>query len=376
MATMRDVAKAAGTSASVVCHVINDSRSVSAELRSRVERAMEQVGYHRPEGGGRPAARGRRLPEDAPIAFVNCNSRPSREQLEYPATIMSGCQAALRHRGRPMVAEAWSPADWVPGQLPSFLADRQIAAAIITGAVLLLPELLDGVRRARLPVVLADTDSRDPTFDQVWPDNVRLAARLTDHLLDLGHRNIAVVTGRMDHPTGPERLAGVHLACSRRGVTLSSKRILFTADFSPDEGARGVEQLLSRRVEFTALIMQSDLMASGAMRALRARGYAVPQDVSVVGFDNTSVAEHVQPSLTTVDVHCRRIGRLAAEMLLQRLNHPDHESRQALSDGELVIRSSTVRVGPAVAPLVPSAIARLDALASSTTVAALRGETP
>lgn len=341
MATMRDIAEIAGTSVSAVSHVLNHTRPVSPELGLKVMTAVRETGYLHKAARKRKSARGGRPRRvHAPVAFLGFSSSDYKPFSEYPHLIMTGCQQELRQANRSLIFEHVNPAQEhdLNARL-RLLFDNSVDGAIANNYIPL--SLIDAVHAAGVALVLADTNVRDERFDQVQIDNVAAGAMITDHLLALGHRRIATVCGDSGHTTTYERLAGVQIACWRQGICLSQESIIFAGDFAVDAGTKGVRELLRRGVEFTALVMQSDLLAMGALQVLHEIGIRTPQDVSVVGFDNIVASTHSVPPLTTVNVQAEQIGRLGVQLLLERLENPGRPTRKLVVSPTLIERDST-----------------------------------
>jgi len=176
--------------------------------------------------------------------------------------------------------------------------------------------------------------------DAVRPDNEAAGAAAAGHLLALGHRRIGVIGGPPVLTTVADRLAGVEKALAGHGLTLADVPVVPT-DFTRNGGHAGAERLLAEHPDLTALIALNDLMAIGVLSVLRARGIAVPHQVSVAGVDDVAVAADLAPSLTTVRLPMAEMGELALTMALKP---PSARRRRKTTGHELIVRDST---GPA-----------------------------
>jgi LacI family transcriptional regulator len=173
--------------------------------------------------------------------------------------------------------------------------------------------------------------------DAVRPDNEAAGTAVAAHLLELGHRRIGVISGPPALTTVADRLAGVAQALADRGLTLEDVPVLDT-DFTRNGGAAGAERLLAEHPDLTALIALNDLMAIGVLSTLRARGVAVPEQVSVAGIDDVAVAADLAPSLTTVRLPMAEMGELALSMALKP---PSARKRRKNTGHQLIVRDST-----------------------------------
>ena len=173
--------------------------------------------------------------------------------------------------------------------------------------------------------------------DAVRPDNEAAGAAAAAHLLELGHRRIGIISGPPVLTTVADRLAGVGQALAAHGLTLDDMPMLHT-DFTRNGGHSGAERLLAEHPDLTALIALNDLMAIGVLSVLRARGIAVPRQMSVAGIDDVAVAADLSPSLTTVRLPMTEMGELALTMALKP---PSARRRRKNTGHELIVRDST-----------------------------------
>jgi len=192
----------------------------------------------------------------------------------------------------------------------------------------------------RLPLVNACEYVRDSEISSVYIDNVAAARAAVDYLVTLGHREIAFIAGPSSSPICVDREQGYRLALQRADIP-ANPALVAVGDFSIEAGERAVELLLSQGQSFSAVFCSNDEMAIGAMRALLSRGLRIPEDVSVVGFDDIRFSRYTSPALTTVSQPKTALGREAMTMLIEILNDPDVPPRKRVLSAELVVRGST-----------------------------------
>ncbi len=188
-----------------------------------------------------------------------------------------------------------------------------------------------------------------PGKDAVIMDYGPAACLLTEHLLQLGHRRIAFIHGVARPALGADRLFAYRRTMRAAGVPFEADFVVHCGP-SLDDGLRAAHRLLNLSPRPTAILGVNDLMAISAIQAASERGMAVPRDVSVAGFDDIDMAAHIVPPLTTVHAGGDEVGRRAAELLLQRLDHPDAPPQQIVAQTQLVIRGSTGPVSAIAAP--------------------------
>lgn len=328
-ATIRDVAVRARVSVATVSRVVNRSpHRVAPATRSRVLAAVRALDYD-----ANIIAQGLKKRTTRTVALIV----PDISNPFFPA-IARGIEDAARARGYAvLLCNTYEDLDRERGYL-ALLAKRMVDG-VIFATVGSNTAHLRGLRREARPVVLVAREVQGLRIDSVLVDNYRGEFEATAHLLGLGHRRIAHITG----PTGlhvvSERRRGYLEALQAAGIP-PTEAIVVEGDFAAEGGRRAVAGLVERGVPFTAVAAANDLMAIGAMEALRAAGRAVPGDVAVVGFDDITFASLVSPALTTVAQPKYRMGQMAMERLLQRIDGTDQHPRQTILSPQLIIRES------------------------------------
>jgi LacI family transcriptional regulator len=326
-AGLKDVAKRAGVSTATVSRVINGTAVVSEEMRRRVEQACATLGYI-PNGAARALSTRRTRTIGAVV--------PTIENDGFARTVFA-LQRSLQQAGRTLLL---ANSDYDPAI--ELEAVMRLLSQGIDGLMLIGGEhdklLRKHLERKHVPVIEAWTLG-DPTAS-VGFDNVRAASVLTDHLLDLGHRRIAVVAGRLENnDRAAARVLGMRESLRRRGLQLQAEWTT-AQPYRVGEGRRAARQLLSEGERPTAILCGNDQLAFGVLAEARAMGVTVPRDLSVTGFGDSDYAEFLDPPLTTMRVPAEEIGRRAAAYLLSRINGEPAEQTGSV-EVELVIRATT-----------------------------------
>lgn len=174
-------------------------------------------------------------------------------------------------------------------------------------------------------------------------DNVKAAEDATQHLIDCGHRNIAAITGNMDNPSSQDRLQGFRQALEKASLPCHEHNIVY-ADYTAEDGEAAVKQLLVHKDRPTAIFCFSDEIALGCIFSLREKGYAVPEDISVIGFDDIPFAKYLASPLTTISQPTREIGVTCAKFLLDLMSGNEIKNKKLILKHELVVRSSTKKI--------------------------------
>jgi DNA-binding LacI/PurR family transcriptional regulator len=331
---MADIAREAGVSVPTVSKVVNGRTDVSAETRTRVQRLLTARGYQRLRAG-RPSAR------SGVIDLV-----AHEVDSQWFVSIMSGVQDAVAKAGLELIVSA------VHGR--ASLGQRWLEALITRGshgvvAVAALTDFLAGHRaeldRRGVPFVMVDAAAQPPSdIPSVGATNWAGGFSATEHLLTLGHRHIAIIGGP-PYMTCRARTAGYRAALDAAGIA-AEHRLIRRGDFTVEGGQRQAESLLRLAEPPTAIFAASDLHAMGVYQAARNRGLRVPEDLSVVGFDDLQFTEWTAPPLTTVHQPLRRMGATAADTLLRLAAGERIGGSRVELATELVIRASTA--APAV----------------------------
>jgi len=328
-ATIRDVARRARVSVATVSRVVNRStHRVRPETRRRVLAAVDTLGYH-------PNVIAQSLKKRASrtVALIV----PDISNPFFPA-IARGIEDAARQRGYAvLLCNTYEDLDREHAYLQ--LLRKRWVDGLIFATVGSNTRHLRALRQERLPVVLVARDVDGITVDAVLVDNFRGALEATNHLIRLGHRNIAHIAGPASLRVAAERRRGYQRALSEAGVQ-PDDALIANGDFTADGGRAAMATLLSRGRPFSGLVAANDLMAIGAIEALRAAGRRVPEDAAVVGFDDITFASLVSPALTTVAQPKYRMGQMAMERLLELMAGDSPAGRRIVLTPQLVVRES------------------------------------
>ena len=331
--TSADVAREAGVSRTTVSFVLNERPDVKLpdETRQRVLTAAKRLGYQ-PNASARRLAGGR----SHVIALV---MRQSPEQVASDAGLaetLRGLAAAARASGFRVMVEPLTP-EGPHATYTSLLRAQHADGLVISGPRVDDPSLLELVDDG-FPIVLQG-DLPDVSCPTVDVDNVAGARGAVEHLVALGHRRIACITNApLVYTAAQERLTGYREALDAAGIE-PDPDLIIEGGFDASSGHQAMAELLERTT-FTAAFVASDVVALGAIGALRAAGLDCPADVSIVGFDDIPLAAYFDPPLTTVRLPAFELGQAAGRALLDRIAEREIAARTLLGT-ELVIRSST-----------------------------------
>jgi DNA-binding LacI/PurR family transcriptional regulator len=335
-ATIRDVASHAGVSHQTVSRVINGNPNVPVITREKVMATISELGYV-----PSPMARGLISNRTHSIGIVADDISD-----QFFARVVAGAERAARERGYYLMIGSVEPEDDERGYLRLMLERRVEGLLLARPSVPLQPGDLVPVMQAGVPIVSVGS-SHVPGL-AVDVDNRQGGYDATTHLLEHGHRSIATIVGPADWPSSAARLEGYRKALHEAGVPYDETLVEQAGDWGLESGRTAAARLCEGGASFTALFAHSDLTALGAIRQLRLSGLRIPQDISVVGYDDLPVAAYVDPPLTTVHQPMEEVGALAASLLLDQLvEGAGRVDEERLLPAELVSRQSVVRVGDA-----------------------------
>jgi len=329
MATMKQVAQRAGVSISTVSHVINNTRVVSSDVRARVQGVIDELRYI-------PSAVARSLKNDKTDTIgvlVPNSSNP------YFAELIRWIEDAAFQLGYNMIlCNAHGGADKQAAYLRLLMEKR------IDGLVLVASGADDEqalmLRQEAVPIVQLERALPGLEADVVYAGQEEGAWQATRHLIGLGHRAIACVSGPPDLPRARERVAGYLRAMAEAGLEVLAGRVVHDA-FTSAGGHAAFSRVLDQPHPPSAVFVTSDLMALGGLCAAGRLGLRIPAELSVIGYDDIEGAGYASPPLTTVAPPKRDMARLAIELLIERIRGSATPLRQDALGSTLVVRAST-----------------------------------
>lgn len=303
--TLADVARMAGVSAATVSRFLNEPGSIKLKHRDPIEQAIRKLDY---------------VPNAAARALASRSSRmiggifPRLDSLLF-AMVYETLQKELAQGGYTLVvASSDYDSTMETEQVRNFIANR-VDAILLVGTSH-SNETMEIIKRSGVPVLLAACWDESYPVPQVGFSNEDAAGAVCDYLLDLGHRDIAMISGgQATNDRAAARVAGVKRSLARRGMTLSPQRIHY-CEFNFESGGEGFRHFMGTDNPPTAIICGSDILAAGALFEAQRMGVKVPDEVSLTGFDDTELGRMVHPSLTSLRTPRREVATKTAEVLL------------------------------------------------------------
>jgi LacI family transcriptional regulator len=332
MANIREVAEKANVSVTTVSHVVNQTRFVAPETEARVRQTMIDLNY-RPNSLARSLRRGETktigliLPDSANPFFAE-----SARLLEDFAFQQSYSLILCNSNGKLEKERRYT----------EVLFNKQVDGIIFMAAgddTQSLQELID----RQLPVVVVDRILDHMDVDAVISDNLQSGRMAARYLIENGHSRISIIRGPSNVNPSAQRVTGFKQAMMEAGLSVDAE-FEASGDFHPESGYRAARSLLQLSPPPTAIFACNDLMAIGALKAIREAGLSVPEDISLIGHDDIEMASYIQPALTTISQPVEELAATAIKLLLERIEQPGLAPRRILLPNRLIVRQSTRRI--------------------------------
>ena len=330
MPTLEEIARLSGVSRSTVSRVINNDRRVSLETRQRVQQVIQQHNF-RPNAVARGLAGGRTgvIGLVIPMGVGRLFSDP------YFPLLIQGVSAACNMQDQSVMLWMAEP-EFERRTIRQILNSNLIDGIIIASALNDDP-ILAAIEQGQLPFIMVGRHFSRSDISYVDVDNHNAVREVVTYLIRLGFHRIATITGPQNMIAGIDRLQGYQDALREWRIPLEAELVI-DGSFSEEGGYQAVQRLLPYNPE--AIFAASDAMALGAMRGLVDAGLRVPEQISIIGFDDIPNAARSNPPLTTVRQPIVRAGAVAAETLMDIIRYPDRGPRRIILPTELVIRES------------------------------------
>jgi len=332
--TIKDVARQANVSTATVSLVLQDHRRISHKTKQKVLRVIREMNY-------RPSkmARGLVMRQTQNIGFILTDNHFLKTEPFY-TYIFLGTEFEARGHEYYILLNTIPTVYNDEDCLPRFVKENNVDGIIIAGKV--PAEIIACIMPFHIPLVFVDYYPPSGDYFAVLIDNIDGGFKATDHLLSLGHRRIAFIGGDLDHPSIYDRFQGYRNALKKAGIPLDDQ-IIITSEkaTSRESGAHAAKELFCHGKDVTAVFACNDAMAIGAMQYCKFAGILVPQDVSIVGFDDVETDLSEYTPLTTLSVPKIDMGSQATKMMVDILENKIKKPHKVLIPVDLIVRDST-----------------------------------
>ncbi|WP_318508000.1 substrate-binding domain-containing protein [Photobacterium leiognathi] len=330
MATMKDVAKLAGVSTSTVSHVINKTRFVSEEISERVNKAAKELNYYAPSA----LARSFKVNRTKTIGMlVTTSTNP------FFGEVVKGVERSCYQQGYSLILCNTEGDHQRMHESINTLLQKRVDGLILMCATLEGEHFDIFEHYADIPVVVMDWGPMQFTSDKIQDNSLRGGYMAAKYLIDAGHSEIGCITGPLDRIQAEMRYNGYLQAMDEAGFSVEPSWVV-EADFECEGGYNAFTQLHANGTLPSALVVANDMMAMGVINAANELGIKIPEQLSIIGYDDIHIAKFMSPSLTTIHQPKYRLGQAAVETLLTRLDEPETAPRIIELEPTLVERNS------------------------------------
>lgn len=332
MITIKDIAREAGVSVTTVSRALNDYFDVSASTKAHILKVAKDLGYV-------PNKMAQNLVKQQnntlAIILSGLEKEGGKDNIVY--SLLSGMYAFAETVNYEVALFTTSSAHQKEKSYVQFCREHNIGGAVVNG-IRTDDSFFKELLHSDLPCVLIDVPMEGKNTSTISVDNVEASTGAVEHLIQNNHKRIGMVNGRKEAAVSLEREKGYRHALNKSRILVDDRYIVY-ADYQEDIAYEKTKELLQACPEITALFCASDMMAIGAMRAIRDMGRSVPEDISIVGFDNIPLSAHTSPALTTINQDFYMMGHEASRQLLKMIKN-EPVKRNVFLDYKLLERKS------------------------------------
>lgn len=336
-ATLNDVAKKAGVSKATVSYVLNGSKkTITQETRDKVNKAIKELEYVPNLGAASLTSKCSRL-----IGVVIPQTEPGAT-LMFKNSFYSEILSAIEYRARQLGYHIIISANDVNESYMKLVYERNLDGVIVIG--MYPDDFYKQFKKIGVPVVLIDSYCTDKYFHNIRIDDELGGYMATNYMLEKGHRIVAMVSGiRNENGVVNKRIEGYERALREHGIT-PDKDLIFEGNVDFESGVSAAKRLTDSKKEITAVVTTADILAIGLIKGFAKMNISVPDDYSVIGFDDLEISRYLPVGLTTIKQDIEKKGELAVELLSKSLEDPEFESQDIVLDSAIVERESVKRL--------------------------------
>ncbi|MFD1849071.1 LacI family DNA-binding transcriptional regulator [Oceanobacillus bengalensis] len=334
MVTIKDIAKATGVSPSTVSRVLADNPRISEDTKKKVRKTMRELGYH-------PNIHARNLvaKSSKAIGVILPSSADKALQNPFFPEVLRGIGSVTHEREYAMVLSSAQNGEEIMSEVR-----RMVFGRYVDGLILLYSRINDPVteflNEQDFPYVIVGKPYENiNTVTHVDNDNFTAGKEITKYLIDQGHEYIAFIGGSRELFVTVDREAGYEAALKEAGLPNIEEQKLHT-EFLKSGGREAVESILALEKRPTAIVVSDDLISLGVLSRLEQSGVNVPEDISVVSFNNVYLSEITRPALTTIDIHIYELGAQSAKALIEKAENKSEPAKRIIIPHDIIYRDS------------------------------------
>lgn len=335
-ATLKDVAQAAGVSPATVSYVLNGKRTISPETKLRVQEAVKKLDYV-----PNLTARSLTMKDSKLIGIVIPQTEAGSKlmlQNDFYSEIVGSIEFHARQRGYHVLISATDIND----SYLTLAKERNLDGIIVIG---MYPDnFYQQMKKSQIPIVLIDSYCNDYYYHNIRIDDAYGCYLATRYVISCGHREIAFFAGEIkENGVMKKRLLGYQQALEEHGIAFDPDYV-FEGQIDYDNGISLANKLMASPIKVTAIVAAADILAIGAMKAFFEAGVRVPDDISVMGFDDLEISQYLTPGLSTIHQQISYKGELAVQMLFQNIQEPELTKQEQILPLKLVERGSVKKI--------------------------------
>jgi LacI family transcriptional regulator len=333
--TLKTLADLFQVSPKTVSKVLNHKPGVREELRQAILNKAEELHYV-PNLFGRGLQGGSMKTVGV---ILSDNTSPNY------STVLKGIEASADEQGYNIILCNSNESKETEEQKIRLLTEKHVEGIILASVAyttdVMKRKSLLGLKSVGIPYVLISRMIHDHELhDIVKTDDIEGGYLATKHLIECGHQNIVYLANKYSVTSSHERLLGFKKALEEHGLPFKQEYIIDQCESTMESGYKIMKAMLGKRKDFTAILAFNDLIAVGAMSAIQEKGYRIPEDIAVIGYDDIEYAKYTTPPLTTIRQDADRIGRLAMDVLINKINNPEAAQQQIYLPPQFIQRSS------------------------------------
>jgi LacI family transcriptional regulator len=326
--TLRTVALEADVSINTVSRAINNKTDINPFTRKKILRIAKKVGYIR--NAAAVALRTQKTRTFGVIIADNCNP--------FYAEVLSGIEAEAKNNHYHIILANTQRSYQEEETAIALLSAKQIDGLLIA-PVQEKDNDIHKLIHSNIPFVIVGRDYEDLPVDAVFNDELKGGYIATEYLINQGYSKISFIGGFLYKSPARKRLQGYKKALNHYGIPVEEK-LISIGDIDMEDGYQRTKYMLDREIDFQAVFCYNDMMAFGAMKAIKEKGYRIPEEIGVVGYDNIVFSSLITPPLTTVHLKKQELGRESVRLLLSRINGHHQKNKKIVLDVDLVIRGT------------------------------------
>ncbi len=330
--TIKDVAKEAGVSVSTVSRALNNYSDISEDTKENIKKLADNMGYK-----ANVVAKSLSSNKNFRLGMLVEDYESAGKLNPLVFEMLMEFKNTASRQGYEIVLLSTTSDMQKSQNLTRLFSEKQLDGAFIMG-LKITDEYYKELSTIKYPCILQDIHIQNPMVGCIGVDNIKGAFMAVDHLIKLGHKRIGFINGHKNAFVSYERLDGYYLALNRNGIPIDNS-LVANGDFDDKIAEVAAEELIKNNSDMTAIFCASDLMAIGAVNSLNNLGYTVPDDISIVGFDDIYITQLFTPKLTTIRQDRGKIGEAAANILVNMV--AGQTIGRVLVEPELIIRDST-----------------------------------